>query len=136
MALTTEQIFDAIAPQLASNASKAVYLELATERTAQTFFGTKRTHAIALRAAHMMTLYITGASVRSQGEVGPITSKSEGALSVGFGSVNANPNDDASLTQTTYGLELLALIKAQSPFISVTGGVDLDQLSAGVPCED
>jgi hypothetical protein len=125
MALTTDQIFDAIAPQLATNPAKAVYLELAEERTAQSLFGAKRTHAIALRAAHMMTLYISQSGIRGMGEAGPITSKSEGSLSVAFGSVSAGSNDDAGLSQTSYGVELLSLIKASSPFISCTSCIDL-----------
>jgi hypothetical protein len=130
MALTATQILTAIAPNLASNPLAAVYLEMSDERTAQGFFGAKREHAIALRAAHMMTVYLSG--VRSEGETGSITSKSEGELSVSFGSVSAGPNDDGSLTQTTYGIELLALIKASGPFISVTGAPNYDSIpSAG-----
>lgn len=127
MALTATQILTAIAPNLASNPLAAVYLEMAADRTAQGFFGAKREYAIAYRAAHMMTLFLSG--VRTEGEVGPIASKSEGELSVSFGSVGGGSNDDGSLTQTTYGLELLALIKASGPFISVTGAASYEAIA-------
>ena len=60
MALTTQQILDAIAPQFVGNPLAAVLVEVADERTAPAsasgWSAQRRNHAVALRAAHLLVM--------------------------------------------------------------------------------
>lgn len=97
-------ILDAIAPEFANNPLKDIHLELAEGQTG-TVFGAQRDHAVALLAAHTLTLANRGKSVG--GVAGAVSSLSEGQLSVGFsGSSDAGKG---SLGSTSYGEELLRL---------------------------
>lgn len=122
MALTVEQIMDAIAPAFSGDASRPVFIELATARVAPGFYRAKTNHAIALMAAHMMALDSTTAAEGGRGdEAGAITSKSEGDLSVSFGAASSSVADAADLGQTKYGVQLIGLRKGCGPFLGVTG---------------
>ena len=122
MALTVEQIMDAIAPAFSGDASRPVFIELATARVAPGFYKAKTNYAIALMASHLMALDSATAAASGRGdEAGAITSKSEGDLSVSFGSTSANTSDAADLGQTKYGVQLIGLRKGCGPFIGVTG---------------
>lgn len=111
--LTAEQRFDLIAPQYSGNASKSSYLEIAEERTARVSCGgwtvTSRPQAVALRAAHMMTLALDP-TLTSGSEAGPVTQKREGDVWVTYssGAVSAS---DGDLGLTKYGRQLLTLAK-------------------------
>ena len=126
MALTAAQRLDLIAPQFAGHASQASYLAMAAELVAPAsscgWTADRRNQAVALQAAHLMTLaydpsYAGGASG------GAVTSKREGDLSLSYGSVQS-ASDDADLSQTTYGRQLLELVRRSFVFIGVTGGSD------------
>lgn len=128
MALTVEQIMDALAPAFSGDVSRPVFIELATARIAPGFYQSKTNHAIALMAAHMMALNSASASASGRGdEAGAITSKSEGDLSVSFGSTSANVSDAADLSQTKYGTQLIGLRKGCGPFLGVTGRPDCSE---------
>lgn len=113
--MTPIEILQVIAPEYASSPSATDFIELASLRTNSCFFGDKANYAIALRAAHMLTLSAT----RPLGEVGPVSSKSEGDLSISFGSVSGVTFSD--LSQTSYGVELDGLIKGTGPILGITG---------------
>lgn len=124
MALTASQRLDLIAPQFSSHFAKDAYLEMATELVAPSSSGwaaERRAQAVALQAAHLLTLaedpaYAGGASS------GPVTSKSEGDLSIAYGT---SPQAmDSDLSQTTYGRQLLELGRRSFIFVGVTGGDD------------
>lgn len=117
MALTATQILDAIAPAFKTHPDKAVFLEMATESLSASWWGSRYPRAVALLAAHQLTLTTR---MGGTGEAGPISSKSQGSLSVSFGSVGGS-SADADLSQTSFGLQLIALRKGQGPFIGVTG---------------
>lgn len=96
---TPSEIIDAIAPELAANASKQTHIDLAEASTSLTAYKNQRDYAVALLAAHTMTLTTRG------GASGAVTSLKEGQLSVGFA---ANTSGRA-LQDTSYGSELLRL---------------------------
>lgn len=121
MALTVIQIFDAIAPGFAANPAKPTYIELAEDRTSACAFGTRRNHAVALRAAHAMTIDLGG---DQSGSGGQITGKKEGNLSLTFAAPSANDSDD-DLSMTKYGKQLKGLIKGNITVASIANGVNL-----------
>lgn len=132
--LSVDQYIAAIAPALVTDANKAVFVEMATERTNRCFYGEKYNQAVALLAAHTAFLLNAqagamgaGSGSTEAGSVGAITSKREGDLSVSYGAGTVSVSDagvsDAELAQTRFGLMLLALRKGCRPFMGVvTGG--------------
>lgn len=125
MALSAEQIFDAIAPQYATELTKAVYLEIAEERTAPAsvcgWSEQRRRHAVALRAAHVMTMSTDPAFALGGG--GGVSKKREGDLQVDYRVTAAKVYDQfPDLSQTGYGSQLVELIRASQMPIGVTGG--------------
>ena len=124
MSLTTEQIFDGIAPQYATSPAKAVYLEIADERTAPAsvcgWSEQRRRHAVALRAAHVMTMSQDPSFALGGG--GGVSKKREGDLQVDYRVTAAKTYDQfPDLAQTAYGTELIGLIRATMMPIGVTG---------------
>lgn len=97
---TVEEILSAIAPELddVDPAVRSIHIDLAESQTGTAYKGA-RNHAVALLAAHTMTL-----STR-EGNSGSVTNIKEGQLSVGFAS-NANADE---LAVTSYGADLLRL---------------------------
>lgn len=126
MALTAEQRFDALVPIYASNPAKAVFLEMAEERTAPVsscgWNEAKRNQAVALRAAHSMTLALD--PLRAGGSGGQVTQKREGDLSISYGSASADSDTSGDLGQTAFGIQLNALIKGSFMFFATTGEDD------------
>ena len=130
---TIDQYILVIAPALAADADKDVFVEMAVERTNKCFYGIKYNQAVALLAAHIAFLLNptagsmgAGSGSSEAGATGTITSKREGDLAVEYGSgaVTVGNGDvtDAELAQTRYGLMLLALRKGCKPFMGVLNG--------------
>ena len=123
MANSATSIFDIIASQFADNANKASYIAWSRAQTSKETYGVAYERAIALRAAHMMTLDNDLARVAG-GSGGNISSKKEGDLSISFdGSVTAGDRN-ADLKQTHYGVQLLGLRRGAVTAIAATGGID------------
>lgn len=118
MSYSAEQILDAIAPQFVSDTDKDVHLNLAELRTSDCFGTSIKPLAVALRAAHTLTLSSNANSFG--GSSGSITSKREGDLSVSF-SNNASVGISGDLGQTSYGVQLENLIKNSFVGIRLTG---------------
>ena len=114
--MSASEVLSAIAPQFDTDPNRDALIVQAEEATSSTHFGSQRERAVALRAAHFLSLYTS--SARLDGSGGPVTSKSEGSLSIGFG--GAGSNSRSSLAQTSYGQELLDLIKSY-PVAGITG---------------
>lgn len=112
-------IFDIIAPQLASDPAKTDYISWARDRTNICYYGTQAERAVALRAAHMMTL---DKLVQSSGGSGEIASKREGDLSISYHKSSNGQGSD--LSSTGYGRQLIGLMEGSGAFIGVTGGND------------
>jgi Tfp pilus assembly ATPase PilU len=109
---------ETMCPRLFADPSMDVYVELATDRTSQNFFGvTYYNYAIALRAMHNYTIN----STRRRGEAGFITDRTEGRLSVRY-LHNMSKNSRNDLMMTSYGQELHSLIRSLGPVASVAVG--------------
>ncbi len=116
---TPEAVLDAIAPQFASDPQTSDFIALAELRTSQEKFGDKYNLAVALRAAHMMTL-----RDRKTGEGGSISSKKEGDLGISYATGNGESED---LAQTHYGRQLQRLMKGT---ITSAGLIGEDNVSS------
>jgi hypothetical protein len=112
--MSASTVLDAIAPQFASDAGKTTFLSLAAGRTSSCFFGVNYDLAVALRAAHMMTL-----RDRRSGSPGAASSKREGGLAISYSQAQGG---DADLGQTHYGRQLEGLINGNIPAVGLTGG--------------
>jgi len=99
---TVSEILSAIAPELddVDAGVRQVHVDLAEMQTGKAFRDA-RNHAVALLAAHTMTV-----SSR-EGQSGGVSNISEGSLSIGFGRVNPMGTDQ--LETTSYGAELIRL---------------------------
>ena len=128
--LTIQQYIQAVAPALMQDPSLAVYIEMAEERTQQEFYGPKYNQAVALMAAHIafrLGAGTMGAGSGSSegGSTGSISSKREGDLAVSYGSgavTSVAGLGDTDLSQSRWGLMLLALRKGCRPFMGVIAG--------------
>jgi hypothetical protein len=112
--MSASTVFDAIAPQYSADSGKATFLSLAVNRTSSCFFGDNYDLAVALRAAHMMTL-----RDRRSGSPGAASSKREGGLAISYSQAQGG---DADLGQTHYGRQLEGLMNSQIPGFGLTGG--------------
>lgn len=117
---TASETLSAIAPRFDGAANRALFLQMAESRTHSTYYGENRSDAVALRAAHL--LVVNEAANASDGEsMGPISSKSEGDLSVSYGKLSSGNGADSDLSSTSYGRQLLGLRRASGTGIRVTG---------------
>jgi hypothetical protein len=113
--LPVEDYIEASCPALFASPLIDIYLELATDRTSQEFFGPNLyNYAVALRAMHLYTV----AATRKRGEAGFITDRTEGRLSVRY-LHNMSKSSRNDLMMTSYGQELHSLIRARGPVASV-----------------
>jgi len=119
MAATAEDIVKAkrfMTADLAGNARVDVWLEMAQLRADRAFFGSSYPLALCYLASHIGTLETRG----NGDDVGSVSSKSEGGLSVSYSAAGASEEGD--LSQTVYGRYYLDLLKAKSPLPGITGG--------------
>ena len=118
MAATAEDMAKAkrfMTADLSSNARVDVWLEMAALKADKTYFGSAYPLALCYLASHMGTLETRG----DGDEVGSVSSKSEGGLSVSYSAAGGGTNDD--LLQTTYGRMYLDLLNAKRPLPGLTG---------------
>lgn len=118
MAATAEDIEKAkrfMTAELSSNARVDVWLEMAQLRVDKAYFGNAYPLALSYIASHVGTLETRGGG----DEVGSISSKSEGGLSVSYSAGGGGTDDD--LLQTTYGRMYLNLLHAKRPVPMITG---------------
>lgn len=119
MAISALQYLTLRAPSLATNANVELYIAAAREDLNPCYFGASIEKAVALLAAHTMTLSLD--PMRAGGAGGAVTSKSEGQLSISFGAGSAGGSDWG---QTSYGMELTRLMSMGGPAMFVTGSSD------------
>ena len=118
MAATAEDIEKAkrfMTAELSGNDRVDVWLEIAELRVDKAYFGKQYPLALSYVASHVGTLETRGGG----DEVGSISSKSEGGLSVSYSAAGGSTDDD--LTQTTYGRMYLNLLHAKRPVPMITG---------------
>jgi hypothetical protein len=98
-------------------------VELATDRTSQSFFGDLfYNYAIALRAMHMFTI----SNSRKGGEAGFITDRTDGRLTLRY-LHNMSKESRNDLMMTSYGQQLHALIRSRGPAAGIANtALDLD----------
>jgi len=120
MSLTIEQTLDSIAPQLAADTEKANHITFAVQQTNLTKFGDNYNLAVALRAAHSLTLKDIQNGIGA-GTGGKIISKREGDLAVNFAATRFVSDGDPYLNQTAYGMQLLSLINSTIMPVSLAG---------------
>ena len=103
--MAVAQLIDDIAPELSATESerKNRIITVAQGQLSPSVFGPQYDYAVALLAAHMLTV------ANRRGSSGAVNSVSEGSLSMGFGRVN--PMGKSQWETTAYGAELRALIK-------------------------
>ncbi|MBO7412848.1 MAG: DUF4054 domain-containing protein [Fibrobacter sp.] len=119
MAATAEDIVKAkrfMTADLAGNARVDVWLEMAQLRADRAYFGSSYPLALCYLASHIGTLETRG----NGDDVGSVSSKSEGGLSVSYSAAGASEEGD--LSQTVYGRYYLDLLKAKRPLPGITGG--------------
>ena len=122
--LTPLDIISAFLPKMPADPRVSVFITLAEQRTAASspegWSVDKRVQAVALRAMHMWTLAVT----RPLGEAGAIQNKQEGELRLGFSPPNRTAKGiaiDPDLEQTSYGRQLIGLIKGTFTGFSLAG---------------
>lgn len=118
MAATEEDIEKAkrfMTAELSGDARVDVWLEMAELRVDKAYFGKQYPLALSYIASHIGTLETRGGG----DEVGSISSKSEGGLSVSYSAAGGGTDDD--LLQTTYGRMYLNLLHAKRPVPMITG---------------
>lgn len=118
MAATEEDISKAkrfMTADLSSNTRVDVWLEMAQLRADKAYFGDAYPLALCYLASHVGTLETRG----NGDEVGSVSSKSEGGLSVSYSAAGGDESGD--LAQTTYGRMYLDLLKARRPLPGITG---------------
>ena len=99
---TPADLIATIAPEFVDSAQLNGAIDIADMQTAEGLCGDKRPLLVAYLAAHVLTL------ASRKGSGGPITSLTEGSLSIGFGSSGVM----GSLSQTGYGQEYYRLSRA------------------------
>lgn len=117
--MTASEILTLIYPASVATPNRELYLQLARERS-RGICAENMEQAVALRAAHMIALATDPA--RAGGTAGAVVSKREGDLSISFGGATTNPGSFGNLQATSFGQELIALIRSCKGFIGVTGG--------------
>lgn len=96
-------LFDAVAPELSEDDRKGTFIDLAEAQTSNKAFADQRAYAVALLAAHMLTI------AERRGASGRVGSLNEGQLSVGFNHVGLIQGE---LSTTSYGQELQRMRKS------------------------
>lgn len=94
-------------------------------RVSRCYFGKAYVYALSLMVMHKSFLQ----GMAAEGVAGPVTSKREGDLSIGYGTGGSSGNGD--LGNSVYGQEYLELLEQYSPRPGVTGGVCCMGLDGG-----
>lgn len=122
MGFSAEQLLEMYAPALASQPSAANWLQLGRDSLSSGVLGSDYPEAVALFAAHRMTM--VSRMALNGGAVGAVTSQSVGSISQSYGSGSPRAGFE-ELAQTGYGLRLQQLI--------LNSGASIQVLDAGEP---
>lgn len=128
MALTPEERTELVS-YLEENVAQSPRLDAlirgAELRVGRCYFGKAYVYALSLMVMHKAAML----EMASGGVAGPVTSKREGDLSIGFGTGGSSGNND--LSNTVFGQEYLELLEQYSPRPGVTGAVCCGGLDGG-----
>ena len=125
MAASIEQIVATFPDAIKNNADISTYIELAKTQTGVCFYGSRYNQAVALRAAHNLVLSdpVGYAGFMSGG----IVSKKQGNIAIQYGrSSGDNNTDQTGLSQTTYGKQLLALMRMSNTTVGAIGTINCE----------
>ena len=128
MALTPEERTELVSyldESVAQSQRLEAIIKGAELRVGRQYFGKAYVYALSLMVMHKATLL----DMAKEGVAGPVTSKREGDLSVGFGTGGSSGNND--LSNTVFGQEYLELLEQYSPRPGVTGAVCCGGLDGG-----
>lgn len=117
---TASQIIAVRAPQWAGDPRESDMIELAGFFAAASSFGDKHQYALALRVMHWYALEERaggnpgsgGGTSGGSGQAGSVKSEKEGDLARSYGMSDKVSAGNSDLSQTSYGIELMALIRA------------------------
>lgn len=115
--MSSSAYFDAIAPHLKADIAADTFLSMAAEQMSATVWGGLFGQGAAFLAAHMMTLRDRAVAAgglgagAAGGGAGPVSSMSEGGLSVSWAGVasGSGSTEESELAATSYGARYLAL---------------------------
>jgi hypothetical protein len=102
-------------PELSGSERADVWLEMASLQVDEGYFGSSYPLALCYMASHIGTLETRGGG----DEVGSVSSKSEGSISISYSPAGSGTDDD--LLQTTYGRMFLKLRDNCRPGPALTG---------------
>jgi len=121
---TRTLITTVIAPQLASVDGEVidVHIELASMECDASLWGATYQRAVALLAAHSLTITERNAESGTAGAgSGAVTSRKAGDLSITYGAALGVISSDATYATTSYGLEFLRLRQQLGSMAFVAG---------------
>lgn len=128
MALTPEERTELVSyldTKVAESTRLDALIRGAELRVGRCYFGKAYVYALSLMVMHKAAML----EMASGGVAGPVTSKREGDLSIGFGTGGSSGNND--LSNTVFGQEYLELLEQYSPRPGVTGAVCCGGLDGG-----
>lgn len=128
MALTPEERTELVSyldTKVAESTRLDALIRGAELRVVRCYFGKAYVYALSLMVMHKAAML----EMASGGVAGPVTSKREGDLSIGFGTGGSSGNND--LSNTVFGQEYLELLEQYSPRPGVTGAVCCGGLDGG-----
>lgn len=108
--MTATEIISTICSSLSESSNLSAYVQMATESLNSRLYGKMFPYAVAYKACHLFTLCdseSTASKLNPLGNGGAVTSYSEGGISIGYSSGNA----DNELSATKYGKMLISLNK-------------------------
>ena len=120
MALTPEErteLLSYLEDAVANSPRLEALIKGAELRVGRQYFGKAYVYALSLMVMHKATLL----DMAKEGVAGPVTSKREGDLSVGYSS-GGSSGENNDLSNTVFGQEYLELLEQYSPRPGVTGG--------------
>ena len=120
MALTPEErteLLSYLEDAVANSPRLEALIKGAELRVGRQYFGKAYVYALSLMVMHKATLL----DMAKDGVAGPVTSKREGDLSVGYSS-GGSSGENNDLANTVFGQEYLELLEQYSPRPGVTGG--------------
>lgn len=119
------ELLSYLTEEVAESPRLEAWIKGALLRVSRCYFKDAFPYALSLMVMHKAAL----AGMAAEGVAGPVTSKREGDLSVGYGSGGSSGNND--LSNTVFGQEYLELLEQYSPRPGVTGGVCCGGLDGG-----
>lgn len=112
---TVDQYIEVLYPKLSLSPYLDIYKDMASKHTSVEFFGEQYDYALALRSCHLF--YIDN---RGNQNGGFVTGMTEGRVSMSFWN-SPNKGDNSSLSLSTYGQTLKALIHSIGASVSGNG---------------